>query len=100
MRLVFKLGVGHPMEPQTPETAMTEFKLYSAPLSMFGAKVEITAHEKEIKFDLVMVPFDFERGYSPKHPEVLRVNPKRQVPVIVDDDVQLFDWMNQLLRGL
>ncbi len=70
---------------------MSQFKLYSGPLSMFGAKVEIAAHEKGIKFELVMVPFDFERGYSPKHPEVLRINPKCQVPVIVGDDVQLFD---------
>jgi glutathione S-transferase len=70
---------------------MTKLKLYSGPLSMFGAKVEIAAREKGIDFDLVMVPFHLERGYSPKHPEVLRVNPKRQVPVIVDDDVELFD---------
>ncbi len=70
---------------------MTNFKLYSGPLSMFGAKVEIAAREKGIEFDLVMVPFDFDRGYAPKHPEVLRVNPKRQVPVLVADDVELFD---------
>jgi glutathione S-transferase len=66
-------------------------KIYSGPLSMFGAKVEIAAREKGIEFDLVMVPFDFESGYTPKHPEVLRINPKRQVPVIVDGNVQLFD---------
>jgi glutathione S-transferase len=70
---------------------MTNLRLYSGPLSMFGAKVEIAAREKGIEFDLVTVPFDFERGYTPKHPEVLRVNPKRQVPVLVDDDVELFD---------
>jgi len=70
---------------------MNRLKIYSGPLSMFGAKVEIAAREKGIEFDLVMVPFDFEGGYTPKHPEVLRINPKRQVPVIVDGDVQLFD---------
>ncbi len=70
---------------------MNKLKLYSGPLSMFGAKVEIAAREKGIEFDLVMVPFDFERGYAPKHPEVLRINPKRQVPVIIDESVQLFD---------
>ena len=70
---------------------MTALKIYSGPLSMFGAKVEIAAHEKGIEFDLVMVPFDFKGGYTPKHPEVLRINPKRQVPVIVDGNVQLFD---------
>ncbi len=70
---------------------MTKPKLYSGPLSMFGAKVEIAAREKGIEFDLVMVPFDFDRGYTPKHPQVLRINPKRQVPVIIDGNVQLFD---------
>jgi len=66
-------------------------KLYSGPLSMFGAKVEIALREKGLAFELVMVPFDPERGYSPKHPEVLRVNPKRQVPVLLDGGVELFD---------
>ncbi len=58
---------------------------------MFGAKVEIAAREKGVEFDLVMVPFDFERGYAPKHPEVLRINPKHQVPVLVDGKVEIFD---------
>jgi len=70
---------------------MHRLKIYSGPLSMFGAKVEIAAREKAVAFDLVMVPFDFEGGYTPKHPEVLRINPKHQVPVLVDDDVELFD---------
>ncbi|MEO8925395.1 MAG: glutathione S-transferase family protein [Caldimonas sp.] len=65
--------------------------IYSGPLSMFGAKIEIAAREKGIAFDLVMVSFDFVRGYAPKHPEVLRINPKRQVPVLVDGDVEIFD---------
>jgi glutathione S-transferase len=66
-------------------------KLYSGPLSMFGAKAEIAAHEKGIDVDLVMVPFEMATLYSPKHPEVLRVNPKRQVPVLVDGDLEIFD---------
>jgi glutathione S-transferase len=65
--------------------------IYSGPLSMFGAKVEIAAREKGVEFDLVMVPFDFAHGYAPKHPEVLRINPKHQVPVLVDSDVEIFD---------
>jgi len=70
---------------------MNRPKIYSGPLSMFGAKVEIAAREKGVEFDLMMVPFDFQRGYAPKHPEVLRINPKHQVPVLVDGDVQIFD---------
>lgn len=66
--------------------------IYSGPLSMFGAKVEIAAREKGVAFELVMVPFTTDDAYEPKHPEVLRVNPaKRQVPVLVDEEVALFD---------
>ena len=70
-------------------------KLYSGPLSMFGAKAEIALREKGIAFDLEMVPFEMKVLYEPKHPEVVRINPKRQVPVLVDDgpgdDLELFD---------
>ena len=38
-----------------------------------------------------MVPFTQERGYQPKPPDVLAVNPKGQVPVLVDGDLALFD---------
>ena len=66
-------------------------KLYSGPLSMFCAKAEIAAHEKGLDFELVMVPFEMKTLYQPKHPEVLRINPKRQVPVLIDGDVEIFD---------
>ena len=66
-------------------------KLYSGPLSMFGAKAEIAAHEKGLGFELIMVPFEMKTLYQPKHPEVLRINPKRQVPVLIDGDVEIFD---------
>ena len=66
-------------------------RLYSGPLSMFGAKVQVAAREKGVDFELVMVPFDFNEGYAPKHPEVARINPKRQVPVLVHGAVELFD---------
>lgn len=67
------------------------FTLYSGPLSMFGAKAQIAALEKGLAFDLVMVPFDFTALYTPKHPEVQRINPKRQVPVLVHGDLEIFD---------
>lgn len=66
-------------------------KLYSGPLSMFGAKAEIALHEKGVAFDLEMVPFEMKTLYQPKHPEVARINPKRQVPVLVDGDLEIFD---------
>jgi glutathione S-transferase len=58
---------------------------------MFGAKVQIAALEKQLDFELIMVPYDSSQGYSPKHPEVLRINPKRQVPVLVHGDLEIFD---------
>ncbi|MEZ0309576.1 MAG: glutathione S-transferase family protein [Ramlibacter sp.] len=69
----------------------TRFTLYSGPLSMFGAKAQIAALEKGLDFELVMVPFDFTVLYTPKHPEVLRINPKRQVPVLVHGELEIFD---------
>jgi glutathione S-transferase len=65
--------------------------IYSGPLSMFGAKVQIAALEKGLDFDLVMVPYESQLGYSPKHPEVLRINPKAQVPVLVHGDLEIID---------
>jgi glutathione S-transferase len=65
--------------------------LYSGPLSMFGAKTQIAALEKGLDFDLVMVNYGSQSGYNPKHPEVLRVNPKKQVPVLVHGSVEIFD---------
>jgi glutathione S-transferase len=69
----------------------TMLKLYSGPLSMFGAKAEIALREKGVEFELELVAFSQAQGYSPKHPEVVRVNPKRQVPVLIDGDVEIFD---------
>ena len=69
----------------------SKLKLYSGPLSMFGAKAEIAVREKGLDYDLTMVPFDMQRLYEPKHPEVLRINPKRQVPVLIHDGLELFD---------
>lgn len=66
-------------------------KLYSGPLSLFSRKVEIALGEKGLAFERVMVPFTQERGYQPKHPDVLAANPKGQVPVLVDRDLTLFD---------
>jgi glutathione S-transferase len=65
--------------------------LYSGPLSMYGAKAHIAALEKGLAVNLVMVPFTDDHRYDPKHPEVLRINPKRQVPVLIHGAVEIFD---------
>jgi len=69
----------------------TTMRLFSGPLSMFGAKAQIAALEKGLDFELVMVPFDMQRLYEPKHPEVIRINPKRQVPVLIHGGLEIFD---------
>ena len=71
--------------------AAPRIRLFSGPLSMFGAKAEIALREKGLDFELVMVPFDMQRLYEPKHPEVARINPKRQVPVLIHGDLEIFD---------
>jgi glutathione S-transferase len=58
---------------------------------MFGMKAHIAALEKGLDFDLEMVSFTVDGGYSPKHPDVVRINPKRQVPVLVHGDLEIFD---------
>lgn len=85
--------------PSDSSAAAPSIRLYSARLSMFGAKVQIAAIEKGIAFELVMVPFTQAEGYSPKNPEVARINPKKQVPVLVHGDLEIFD-STQILEYL
>lgn len=66
-------------------------KLYSGPLSLFSRKVEIALAEKGLAYERELVAFTQTEGYAPKHPAVLAANPKGQVPVLVDDDLALFD---------
>jgi len=66
-------------------------RLYSGPLSLFSKKVEIALTEKALDCERILVRFTQTEGYSPKHPEVVRLNPKGQVPVFIDDDLHLYD---------
>lgn len=66
-------------------------RLYSGPMSMFGAKVEIAIKEKRLDCEVVMVPFGLAERYEPKNPDVLRINPKGQVPVLIDGGHELYD---------
>jgi glutathione S-transferase len=65
--------------------------LYSGPLSLFARKVEIALGIKQLAYERVMVPFTQTAGYAPKNPEVLRINPKGQVPVLIDRALELYD---------
>ncbi|MCB2098501.1 MAG: glutathione S-transferase family protein [Parvularculaceae bacterium] len=66
-------------------------KLISAALSLFAKKVEIALAEKAIDCQRELAAFSQTAGYSPRHPDVLAHNPKRQVPVLIDGDFVLYD---------
>lgn len=65
--------------------------LYSGPLSLYSRKVEIALREKGLAFERIQVPFNQATGYDPKHPEVLALNPRCQVPVLTDGGLVLYD---------
>ena len=66
-------------------------RLYSGPLSLFTAKVRIALAEKGLAYERVEVGWSLLRRYEPHHPDVLALNPKGQVPVLVDGDVVVYD---------
>lgn len=66
-------------------------KLYSGPLSLFSAKARIALGEKGLDHDLIQVGWSRASAYAPHHPDVVAMNPKRQVPILVDGDVVVCD---------
>jgi glutathione S-transferase len=66
-------------------------KLYSGPLSLFSAKARVALGEKQLPHELVQVGWSRQSGYAPHHPDVLALNPKGQVPILVDGDVAVYD---------
>ena len=66
-------------------------KLYSGPLSLFSAKARIALGEKGLAHELVQVGWSRAAAYEPHHPDVIALNPKRQVPILVDGDVVVYD---------
>jgi glutathione S-transferase len=66
-------------------------KLYSGPLSLFTAKVRIALDEKKLDYQRIEVGWSLAHRYQPQHPEVVALNPKGQVPVLVDGDVVVYD---------
>jgi len=66
-------------------------KLYSGPLSLFSAKARVALGEKGLAHDLVQVGWNRQTAYEPHHPDVVAINPKRQVPILVDGDVVVYD---------
>lgn len=74
-------------------------RLYSGPVSLFTAKVRVALAEKGAAYERVEVGWSLARRYEPHHPDVVALNPKRQVPVLVDGDVVVYD-STQILEYL
>ncbi|MGH0035078.1 MAG: glutathione S-transferase family protein [Myxococcota bacterium] len=66
-------------------------KLYTGPLSLFSAKVRIALDEKGLPYEPVSVDWNLQDRYLPHHPDVEALNPKGQVPVLVDGNTVVFD---------
>ncbi len=66
-------------------------KLYSGPVSLFTAKVRIALAEKAIAYDRIEVGWSPESRYLPHHPDVDALNPKGQVPILVDGETVIYD---------
>ena len=67
-------------------------KLYTGPVSLVSAKVRIALDEKGIVPDEhVSVDWSLKDRYLPHHPDVVRLNPRRKVPVLVDGDAVLWE---------
>jgi glutathione S-transferase len=65
-------------------------KLYSHALSPFSAKVRIALDEKSIPCEEVSLPIR-RAGIVEKPRELLEINPRGEVPVLVDGDLRLYD---------
>ncbi len=66
-------------------------KLYTGPISLFSAKVRIAFEEKGLEAERVSVGWTLENRYLPHHPDVVGLNPRRQVPILVDGDAVVCD---------
>ena len=66
-------------------------RLYSGPLSLFTAKVRIALAEKGLAYERLEVGWSLARRYEPHHPDVVALNPKGQVPVLVDGELAVYD---------
>lgn len=66
-------------------------QLFSGPLSLFTAKVRVALDEKRVAYERIEVGWSLASRYEPHHPAVVRHNPKKQVPVLVDGDVAVYD---------
>src|SRR5580692_12705972 len=67
-----------------------DMKLYYSPLSVYSAKPRIAMFEKAIAHETRLVNWTPRTGWI-KPEELPRLNPKAQIPVLVDDDAVIPD---------
>lgn len=65
-------------------------KLYTHALSPYSAKVRIALEEKGLPYEEVALPIR-RAGIVEKPAELQEVNPRGEVPVLLDGDVRLYD---------
>jgi glutathione S-transferase len=63
-------------------------KLYDSPECPFCQKTRIVLAEKDLSYEIV--PVDLQAGEQ-KRPEFLKLNPFGKVPVLIDDEVIVYD---------
>lgn len=63
-------------------------KLYDYPDCPFCQKVRVVLAEKDLEFEIK--PVDLRKGEQ-KAPEFLKLNPYGKVPVLIDDDIVIYD---------
>ncbi len=66
-------------------------QLWTGTLSSNAAKVRILLAEKQASYETVEVPWTKEKLWEPKPEKLWQLNPRGQVPVLVDGDLVLFD---------
>jgi glutathione S-transferase len=65
-------------------------KLYYSPLSVYSAKPRIAMYEKAIAHETRLVNWTPATGWI-KPEELPRLNPKAQIPILVDNEAVIFD---------
>ena len=64
-------------------------KLYDYPDCPFAQKVRVVLAEKELEYEKVFV--DLRTGEHRQNAEFLKLNPYGKVPVLIDDEVVVYD---------
>jgi glutathione S-transferase len=64
-------------------------KLYDYPDCPFAQKVKVVLAEKELEYETIFV--DLRKGEHKQNPEFLKLNPYGRVPVLIDDEVVVYD---------